>query len=877
MNNNLCVFARDGQVYTSLTAHSLPDAIPYESCWDPHEDYDTSPDDSDTPLTTCWAYGARLWFPLIPLNPSFDGPIFGCLNHSRFSLHTEVDNQGKHVLHRDIRGKWADLEQKLLWCQERLGAGLLIPWGTKLPRAPTTYGYQRSHADANLAKKVAIRSRNAFLLIATTCSWHIMSHHHHGSNRAWMAILTDDPHHPIPAEWVLELSRSFQAQLPMFEKFSIPIWVCFPQNVSAAVNSSLCHYIPSAAAITRATEQWDQKHDNAWGQLDDSTWGQPEESQNAPKWDDALGWAQNSGAQPVSNVPEPHTDSLFPTPQPHSGQKRGEDWKAFFARRCEENKRKEETETPARQQSRQSRERVAMNHSIPGKSSTAVVFEWQPNDEFGGFCQRVRLTKAEIPTTWMSYSTSTRVYDSFRNQWDLCDVLDPSSVPDGDWEEDHFPLALAPSEPTPAPPPPPPPLSSFMRDIETYFGCYEVAPSAQYTRNVERFMSILHFHLGYRLAASTSTPRGRSTTFNDWTHKMQWAHLCKLVGDDPTNITSIPDTQKHVITCFIGYLVTLPQSQLSDIPPDLWDLGPNSSLSVLNAHIRVSYAQQPKQRFYIIELLSSNLVPWKLAVPDAITVVMCLRHDWGSDITKIVCNLLEKGIAIKMLQPISVPPHAWHPLMELHTYSLGHVFSPKDRRLPHFRPVYADYIVYKQHRHKFMNQPCARVALLHGGLIWRLALHSLSFNVLPSVLDGISRQAVPFGLMLDINGQTYFDDELSEEEVDFMCGMYHVHTNDGNVEIVSWWPRPQAWAVSGLNVGFWSSQCESWFQSCLDNIRQGVSRKRHKSTNDANSPMTGTQWKGSLKFNLGTSKMMKNVNAACCSFLDTKASAFTEN
>jgi hypothetical protein len=74
-----------------------------------------------------------------------------------------VDTQGKHILHRDIRGKWVDLEQKLLWCMERLGAGLLIPWGTKFPRPPTAYGYQRSHADAKLAKKVAMRSRNAFL------------------------------------------------------------------------------------------------------------------------------------------------------------------------------------------------------------------------------------------------------------------------------------------------------------------------------------------------------------------------------------------------------------------------------------------------------------------------------------------------------------------------------------------------------------------------------------------------------------------------------------------------------------------------------------------------------------------------------------------
>jgi hypothetical protein len=530
-----------------------------------------------------------------------------------------------------------------------------------------------------------------------------------------------------------------------------------------------------------------------------------------------------------------------------------------------------------------------MNHSIPGKSSTAVVFEWQSNDEFGGFYECVRLTKAEIPMTWTLYSKSTRVYDSFRNEWDLCDALDPTSVPDGDWEEDDFPPPPAPSEPAPAPLPPP--LSSFLRDIETHFGRYEVAPSAQYTRSVERFVSILHFHLGYQLAASTSTPRGRSTTFDDWARKTNWTHLCKLVGDDDdANIISIPDAQKHVITCFIGYLVTLPQSQLSDIPPDLWDLGSQPSLSALNAHIRVSYTQQPKQRLYIIEPHSSpSLVPWKLAVTEAITAVMCLRRDWGSDIINIARNLLEKGIAIKTLLAMSVSPHRRRPLTELRTYSLGHVLRPKDHMLPRFRPVYADYIMYEQHRHEFMNQPRARAALLHGGLIWRLALHSLGFDVLPSVLDGISPEAVPFGLMLSINDQTYFDDELSQEEIYFMCGTYYVQTSkffllpapaaltfeyldDGNMEIASWWPRPQAWAVSGLNVGFWSSRCESWFQSRLDNIRQGVSRERHKLTDDANGPMTSAQWKRSLKFNPGTNKMMKNVEAACCSFLATTAS-----
>ncbi|KAG1735684.1 uncharacterized protein EDB91DRAFT_1083597 [Suillus paluster] len=386
MSNNLRVIIRDGQVYTSLITHSLPDVIPHEPPWDPHKDYDCSPDDSNTPLTTRWAYGTRPWFPLVPLNPSFDGPIFGCLNHSRFSLLTEVDPSGKHILHRDIQAKWVNLEQKLLGCQERLGAGLFIPWGTKLPRAPTTYGYQWSHADASIAKKVAIRSCDAFLLIAATCSWYIMSRRYQGANQ-WTAILMSDPRHPIPAEWVLELSRSFigdlttnvpctgalissihcpwQVQLPMFEKFLLPIWVHISQNTSAAVDSTLRHYIPSPAAIARVTKEaqrkqmpdtWGQPDDSAWGEPNYSAWGRPEDNtQSVLKWDNsALGWGQNSGAQPVSDVPEAHADSLFPVSQPHCGQRRGEDWKAFFARRCQENKRKEETEMPAQRQSRQS-------------------------------------------------------------------------------------------------------------------------------------------------------------------------------------------------------------------------------------------------------------------------------------------------------------------------------------------------------------------------------------------------------------------------------------------------------------------------------------------------------------------------------------------
>ncbi|KAG2756741.1 hypothetical protein P692DRAFT_201699166 [Suillus brevipes Sb2] len=62
--------------------------------------------------------------------------------------------------------------------------------------------------------------------------------------------------------------------------------------------------------------------------------------------------------------------------------------------------------------------------------------------------------------------------------------------------------------------------------------------------------------------------------------------------------------------------------------------------------------------------------------------------------------------------------------------------------------------------------------------------------------------------MLTINDVTHFDDNLLEEEVDFICGTYYVYTSKfPYIHIptkLSWWPRALAWAGSVLDVGFWS-------------------------------------------------------------------------
>jgi hypothetical protein len=43
---------------------------------------------------------------------------------------------------------------------------------------------------------------------------------------------------------------------------------------------------------------------------------------------------------------------------------------------------------------------------------------------------------------------------------------------------------------------------------------------------------------------------------------------------------------------------------------------------------------------------------------------------------------------------------------------------------------------------------------------------------------------------------------------------------------LSWWPKHSAWIKSGLDVGYWSGNCERWFQIRLENIRLGDTKLR---------------------------------------------------
>jgi hypothetical protein len=101
-------------------------------------------------------------------------------------------------------------------------------------------------------------------------------------------------------------------------------------------------------------------------------------------------------------------------------------------------------------------------------------------------------------------------------------------------------------------------------------------------------------------------------------------------------------------------------------------------------------------------------------------------------------------------------------------------------RLPGYKFTQNDYYAYEQQRAALLSDPrVARSALLRGGIVWRLAVATLSFD---DVLEGPTTAATlqRRGIIVKTNDDSLAtdlcDDGLSQLELDIICGLHHCYT-----------------------------------------------------------------------------------------------------
>ncbi|KAK7036723.1 hypothetical protein VNI00_011388 [Paramarasmius palmivorus] len=255
--------------------------------------------------------------------------------------------------------------------------------------------------------------------------------------------------------------------------------------------------------------------------------------------------------------------------------------------------------------------------------------------------------------------------------------------------------------------------------------------------------------------------------------------------------------------------------------------------------------------FYFLEPHSTEgRPPFLMAVPNSSTVLEIIRREWKCNPRALILELMECGIPFRTFVP--GPPGLPHLRRSPTTTQRTRASQLGEREEDHIFDC-NEYARYAQLRKEILRSPRGRAAMSVGGIVGRIARNIVVEEL---VLRGPSENVQETGAFFTDDGQSgYWDDQLTEDEVDAICGVYDIRMkgqfylfhltklmpssqSDGGRAKKSWWPKPSAWERSGLNChGYWSGDAEAWFQ------------RRMKMIEDQKAvPLTNADWKNVVKY-----------------------------
>jgi hypothetical protein len=767
-----------------LRRHALVGNVIFtDACWDPTltpngislllrgipSVVDTAQPTSSS-ISNIWQFNwIRNEFPymmLVPIHTPFTGSLFRRLNYTRdFPL--EKQSSGGWALASSVICEWTSLERNL---RALLAAmHLLCLYQPFIPPlfqywpAPYRYGYEGTYRTRKQAQIVATNSRNAFipLMTAITYFWLILECIDGSEGIDWRAKVLKRT--GIHCEWLAELEFSaagdftstprvggildmdsckFQSILPFLWRCQVrmPLLLHWGNIIDRPfpVDDFILHQelTPDRTEIAR---------------LRSSTLPAPLEFEPDPP---------NVPSQSDSPVHDP-PPRAFPAVEKSSGQREGQNWRDFFARRAQENTLQAAQETAQERESRGQREAVAAKHMPPGRNG-ARVYYW---DDVDGFWIRKAAGRRFYSAIWGDYAPAQRRYDSFCNEWDLCPALAPNAEPDGDGDGDDgfdfygepvLPPSLLPEDdPSHLPNNNEGPYSSTA-DLQRIHG----------TRNVEHSVvefagtldALAYSHFGFMEPI---------TPLRDPRYRMDWVTIVKLLACHWQSFPPASERVRDAMAIFFGYLISVKSA--ADMPPEYLDLLRSDS-PVHRQTVNIRRETLGSKDYYILSPKFAADPPFELAVTSPALVVEILRDQWGPDLSAIAHQLLIRGIAFNTFIRGSARPQT--PEMLVARFS-GLGYRPKG-----YKPDQIDYLAYERRRDRLLSSPRGRAALLMGGIVARLARDLVNFE---HVSRGPSEDVFHDGTVV-WNEQTpslgYWDDRLTADEVNMICGVYKVDTGE---------------------------------------------------------------------------------------------------
>ncbi|KAJ7176775.1 hypothetical protein C8R46DRAFT_1188516 [Mycena filopes] len=255
--------------------------------------------------------------------------------------------------------------------------------------------------------------------------------------------------------------------------------------------------------------------------------------------------------------------------------------------------------------------------------------------------------------------------------------------------------------------------------------------------------------------------------------------------------------------------------KLDDVPPEIYELRQPGAAPLRPSPIELRWEAIDHWTYYFLspKARSPAGMQESVVLRSAAAAIEALRRN-SATIEEVALNLVARGIPFNTSSPGQFPPPP--PVEDARPPYKGLGFRNKG-----FRGTPSEYAQYESARTEILCSERGRVALMSGGIIARLAVGVVSPQVVCSGRAKGAAEGHP--------SPPYWDDALTQQELDILCGVYEVSTGqpqpsapDGvQIRTVSWWPRAGIWRKSGLDMGYWTPSCEAWFQNRLAEIQAG--------------------------------------------------------
>jgi hypothetical protein len=456
-------------------------------------------------------------------------------------------------------------------------------------------------------------------------------------------------------------------------------------------------------------------------------------------------------------------------------------WNQFLSTRAKRQAEKELTETSEDRQRRLQRER-----DCPVRK--AKVFTWDYNHDDPPQRVRTCVSQRWNESTIACYGSRQRIYNAWDNEWDLCEEFgDDDSDDDGDGDggddcyeeafDGHASSTTGHSDPHDYTVPLEPDDGAFRVDAEEHH-IHEYLTRTTFDRSASPLLRCEDDHAGEgdgenNLGSLYSEPTRLLSIHYGFVPCLQdipsspqdgqrWQRALQTLG---INSVLAPDSLLSSIEKAMCRFVTA--LSMGNRPyEDEWDLcDGNRQALVYSPRFSIS---RPAPDLFVFSYPPSPSCDWVLGLTNAADALYAFRliDQRQVNIYGVARCLLEEGVTFRTL--ISLPH--------------GHLPSTRrmratPMRLSGYQFTPHDYAAYLRERAAILSQPNGRAALLQGGILWRLALQSLSPDAaLQGPSYAVTASRVGYSTDELEAGLALWDDELTVVEKNLICGAYECRT-----------------------------------------------------------------------------------------------------